>query len=78
VRLPYFNPHSFSETLALLNGQRRKTPEEYKAWSQNLGPRARPDDVLQLTCHWEVLEGGKSIGRIYEVPAPNDPANVWP
>jgi integrase len=35
--LPYFNPHSFRKTLALLGGQLCKTPEEYKAWSQNLG-----------------------------------------
>lgn len=35
--LPYFNPHSFRKTLALLAGKRCKTPEEYKAWSQNLG-----------------------------------------
>lgn len=35
--LHYFNPHSFRKTLALLGGQVCKTPEEYKAWSQNLG-----------------------------------------
>lgn len=35
--LPYFNPHSFRKTLALLGGQLCRTPEEYKAWSQNLG-----------------------------------------
>ena len=35
--LPYFNPHTFRKTLALLGGQVCKTPEEYKAWSQNLG-----------------------------------------
>ena len=35
--LPYFNPHSFRKTLALLGGRLCKTPEEYKAWSQNLG-----------------------------------------
>jgi integrase len=40
--LPYFNPHSFRKTLALLGGQRCKTPEEYKAWAQNLGH----EDVL--------------------------------
>jgi hypothetical protein len=28
VGLPYFNPHSFRKTLALLGGQRCKTPEE--------------------------------------------------
>ena len=33
----YFNPHSFRKTLALLGGELCKTPEQYKAWSQNLG-----------------------------------------
>jgi len=40
--LPYFKPHSFRKTLALLGGQKCKTPEEYKAWAQNLGH----EDVL--------------------------------
>ena len=40
--LPYFNPHSFRKTLALLAGQECKTPEQYKAWAQNLGH----EDVL--------------------------------
>jgi integrase len=35
--LLYFNPHSFRKTLALLGGHICKSPEEYKAWSQNLG-----------------------------------------
>jgi integrase len=35
--LPYFNPHSFRKTLARLGEQVCKTPEEFKAWSQNLG-----------------------------------------
>jgi integrase len=35
--LPYFNPHSFRKTLALLGGELCETPEQYKAWSQNLG-----------------------------------------
>ena len=35
--LSYFNPHSFRKTLALLGGKICKSPEEYKAWSQNLG-----------------------------------------
>ena len=34
--LPYFNPHSFRKTLALLGGQKCKTPEEYKAWAQKI------------------------------------------
>lgn len=35
--LPYFNPHSFRNTLAQLGEQLCRTPEEFKAWSQNLG-----------------------------------------
>lgn len=35
--LPYFNPHSFRNTLAQLGEQVCKTPEDFKAWSQNLG-----------------------------------------
>lgn len=35
--LPYFNPHSFRSTLARLGQARCKSPEEMKAWSQNLG-----------------------------------------
>lgn len=35
--LPYFNPHSFRKTLALLGERVCHTPEEFKAWSQNLG-----------------------------------------
>lgn len=35
--LPYFNPHSFRKTLAQLGEQRCRTPEQFKAWSQNLG-----------------------------------------
>ena len=35
--LEYFNPHSFRKTLALLGEKVCQTPEEFKAWSQNLG-----------------------------------------
>ncbi len=35
--LPYFNPHSFRNTLARFGEQVCKTPEQFKAWSQNLG-----------------------------------------
>jgi integrase len=34
---PYFNPHSFRNTLAQLGEQVCRTPEAFKAWSQNLG-----------------------------------------
>ena len=35
--LPYFNPHSFRDTLVQLGEQVCTTPEQFKAWSQNLG-----------------------------------------
>ena len=35
--LPYFNPHSFRNTLVQLGETRCQTPEQFKAWSQNLG-----------------------------------------
>ena len=37
VGLPYANPHSFRKTLVRLGQGLRLTPEEWKAWSQNLG-----------------------------------------
>ncbi|WP_420434743.1 tyrosine-type recombinase/integrase [Hyphobacterium sp.] len=35
--LPYFNPHSFRKTLARYGEQICSSPEDFKAWSQNLG-----------------------------------------
>jgi len=46
--LPYFNPHSFRKTLALPGGQLCRSPEEYKAWSQNLGH----EHVLTTFCSY--------------------------
>jgi hypothetical protein len=35
--LPYFNPHSFRNTLVRLGQKICSNPEAFKAWSQNLG-----------------------------------------
>jgi integrase/recombinase XerD len=35
--LPYANPHSFRKTLTQLGERICHTPEQFKAWSQNLG-----------------------------------------
>ena len=35
--LPYFNPHSFRNTLVQLGQTLCRDPEQFKAWSQNLG-----------------------------------------
>lgn len=37
VGLPYFNPHLIRKTLVQFGQRVCKTPEEFKAWSQNLG-----------------------------------------
>lgn len=49
--LPYFNPHSFRNTLARIGQERCRSPEEMKAWSQNLG-------------HEQVMTTFASYGRI--------------
>jgi integrase len=53
VALPYFNPHSLRKTLAHLGEQVCKSPEEFKAWSQNLG-------------HEQVLTTFMSYGTVRE------------
>lgn len=37
VGLPYFHPHLLRKTLVQMGEQRCRTPEEFKAWSQNIG-----------------------------------------
>ena len=37
ARLPYVNPHAFRKTLVRLGQTICRSPEEWKAWSQNLG-----------------------------------------
>ena len=49
--LPYFNPHSLRHTLAQLAGSLCTTPEQYKAWSQNLGHK---DVLTTLTSYGTV------------------------
>src|ERR1017187_5572036 len=41
--LPYFNPHSFRNTLVRLGQEVCKAPEEFKAWSQNVHSDAAGD-----------------------------------
>jgi integrase len=49
--LPYANPHVFRKTLARLGERLCRTPEEFKAWSQNLG-------------HEQVLTTFSSYGQV--------------
>jgi integrase len=52
--LPYFNPHSFRNTLVRLGQEICKTPEDFKAWSQNLGHEKVLTTFLsygEVACH---------------------------
>ncbi|KAB2875733.1 MAG: site-specific integrase [Pseudorhodoplanes sp.] len=67
--LPYFNSHSFRKTLALLAGQECKTPEQYKAWAQNLGH----EDVLTTFRSYGDVNSYRQteIMRSFASPAPS-------
>ncbi len=83
--LPYFNPHSFRKTLALLGEQLCRTPEEFKAWSQNLG---HENVLTTLTSYGQVAAGRQReiIGLLGQQngasPSPNEVlrqiANILP
>jgi integrase len=49
--LPYFNPHSFRNTLVQLGQEACQTPEQFKAWSQNLG---HEKVLTTFTCYGQV------------------------
>jgi integrase len=52
--LPYFNPHSFRNTLVKLGEELCRTAEEFKSWSQNLGHEKALTTFLsygEVACH---------------------------
>jgi len=54
VGLLYFNPHSFRNTLVQLGQKVCRTPEQFKAWSQNLGHEKVLTTFLsygEVACH---------------------------
>ena len=66
--LPYFNPHSFRKTLALIGERVCRTPEEMKAWSQNLGHemiQTTFSSYGQVPLHRqsEIIAGLSGVGR---------------
>jgi integrase len=61
--LPYFNPHSFRSTLGLLGQQVCRNPEEFKAWSQNLGHES---PLTTLTSYGKV-NGGRQAEVMCEL-----------
>jgi integrase len=74
--LPYFNPHSVRKTLVQLGQRVCRSPEEYKAWSQNLGhegvmttftsygsisPNRQAEIIRDLACVCSPGDGDRTI-----------------
>ncbi len=71
--LPYFNPHSVRNTLVQLSEKLCKSPEDFKAWSQNL----RHDQVLTtFLCYGQVgavrqAEIMRGLGKAGQIEMPD-------
>ncbi|SRR5712692_9164432 len=66
--LPYFNPHSIRNTLVALAETRCKTPEEFKAWSQNLGH----EGVMTTFVSYGAVQSSRQAEIIRELAKPAD------
>ncbi len=69
--LPYFNPHSFRKTLTQLGERVCNTPEEFKAWSQNLGH----DHVMTTLMSYGSVPQFRQAEIIRKLGEPKVPAN---
>lgn len=65
--LPYFPPHSFRHTLARLGEISCQTPEQFKAWSQNLGH----EDVLTTFTSYGTVPAHRQGELIREMQSAN-------
>ena len=69
--LPYANPHSFRKTLAQLGERICHTPEEFKAWSQNLGH----EQVLTTFSSYGQVARERQAELIRRLAQPSGPGN---
>ena len=69
VGLPGFNPHRFRNALAILGERIWKTPEEFKAWSQNLGH----EQVLTTFASYGEVSPHRQAEIIRELCLPRSP-----
>ena len=69
VGLPYFHPHSVRRTLAVLGEKICKTPEEFKAWSQNLGH----DQVLTTFSSYGAVASNRQSEIFRSIQIENNP-----
>jgi integrase len=74
--LPYFNPHSFRNSLVQLDYELKLTAEQFKAWSQNLGH----DDCLTTFSSYGTLPPYRQaeIIRGLANPAPAQAGGISP
>jgi integrase len=63
VGLPYFNPHSFRKTLVALGEKLCTTPEQFKAWSQNLAH----DNVLTTFTSYGAVTSNRQADILTEL-----------
>jgi integrase len=64
--LPYFNPHSFRHTLVDLGESVCRNPQQFKAWSQNLGH----EGVLTTFCSYGTVGVNRQREIFQELGAP--------
>lgn len=64
--LPHFPPHSFRHTLVKLGETLCKTPEEFKAWSQNMGH----EGVLTTFVSYGTVSGARQNELLRSMGAP--------
>lgn len=72
VGVPYFNPHKFRNALTQHGEQVCRTPEEFKAWSQNIGHKSVPTTFASYGTvneprQREIIKGMRSQGCAPEV-----------
>lgn len=68
AELPNFNPHSFRNTLAALGERLCQSPEEFKAWSQNLGH----EGVLTTFLSYGEVQPTRQVELIQKLGLPRD------
>ena len=70
--LPYFNPHSLRKTLVTLGQKLCQTPEEFKAWSQNLGH----EDVMTTFTSYGYVQPHRQGEIIQQLKKPRTLSNL--
>ncbi|MCF6212267.1 MAG: hypothetical protein L3J88_01730 [Gammaproteobacteria bacterium] len=68
AELPHFNPHSFRNTLVVLGENLCQSPEEFKAWSQNLGH----EGVLTTLYSYGEVQLNRQVEIIQKLGMPRD------